>query len=82
MHLRIQCRRSRVMAPVKPMGVGDPNESTARGVTGFHQEYNQEKPTAADLNPDAVTEASVLPKPAAKAPAVAKAPRTAKRTKK
>jgi hypothetical protein len=52
------------MAQVKPMGVGDPNESTARGVTGFYQEYNQEPPVAADLNPDAVTAASVLPQSA------------------
>lgn len=65
------------MAPVKPMG-------TNSGV-GFPQAYNQEPPKPTDLNPDAVTDGSVLPKPAVvrtakapKAPRVAKAPKPAK----
>jgi hypothetical protein len=36
---------------------------TKPGVTGFVQEYNQEGPKTSDLNPDVVTEDSVLPKP-------------------
>ena len=74
------------MAATKPMGVGDPNESSARGVTGFHQEYNQDPGPRQDLNPDAVTDASVLPKPlkaeAPKVAKVAKAPRVRKTTTK
>ena len=48
------------MAPVKPMGT-DRNEKTKPGQTGFHQEYNQDPGPRQDLNPDAVTEDSVLP---------------------
>lgn len=60
------------MAPVKPMGTeGNP----LRQGIGFPQKYNQEAPPAADLNPAAVTDQSVLPKPrAVSAPKVAKAP--------
>jgi hypothetical protein len=32
-------------------------------VTGFEQDYNQEPGPVQDLNPDAVTEDSVLPTP-------------------
>lgn len=38
---------------------------TKPGVTGFYQEYNQEPGPRQDLNPDAVTADSVLPKPVA-----------------
>jgi hypothetical protein len=41
----------------------DQNPKTRPGVTGFEQEYNQEPPPSQDLNPDAVTEDSVLPTP-------------------
>lgn len=53
------------MAPVKPMGIEhrDRNPKTKPGVTGFVQEYNQDPGPRQDLNPDAVTEDSVLPKP-------------------
>ena len=57
------------MAPVKPMGAErnqkrvDSNPKTRPGVTGFEQEYNEEPPPSQDLNPDAVTEDSVLPEP-------------------
>ena len=72
------------MAPVKPMGVEQPK--TKPGVTGFYQEYNQDPGPRQDLNPDVVTDASVLPKPLPEAkPAatrasgrVAKAAKTAK----
>jgi hypothetical protein len=50
------------MAPVKPMGTGR-NPKTRAGVTGFPQEYNQDPGPTQDLNPDAVTEDSVLPTP-------------------
>jgi hypothetical protein len=46
------------------MGVSqrrDSNPKTRPGVTGFEQDYNEEPPPAQDLNPDAVTEDSVLP---------------------
>jgi hypothetical protein len=58
------------MAPVKPTGTDQPK--TKPGVTGFHQEYNQAPSPVNDLNPDVVTDASVLPKPQA-APAKASA---------
>lgn len=66
------------MAPVKPMGTEhrDSNPKTKPGVTGFVQEYNQDPGPRQDLNPDAVTEDSVLPEPQ-KTPA---APRAAKPT--
>lgn len=51
------------MAPVKPMGIADKHPQTRSGVTGFVQEYNQEGPKTSDLNPDVVTENSVLPTP-------------------
>jgi hypothetical protein len=54
------------MAPVKPMGVSqrrDSNPKTRPGVTGFEQDYNEEAPKTSDLNPDAVSEDSVLPPP-------------------
>lgn len=54
------------MAPVKPMGVENlsgRNPKTKPGVTGFHQEYNQDPGPRQDLNPDAVADPSVLPKP-------------------
>lgn len=72
------------MAPVKPMGVGDPNESTARGVTGFHQQYNQESSPVQELNPDAVVKPADAPKPAKAAVAapVAKPASVRKSTKK
>jgi hypothetical protein len=75
------------MAPVKPMGVEhhDSNPKTKPGVTGFVQEYNQEPGPQSDLNPDVVSDASVLPKPARTTEAaVAKtsAPRVSKRSKK
>lgn len=65
------------MAPVKPMGT-DRNTKTKPGVTGFQQEYNQDPGPRQDLNPDAVTEDSVLP-PAQQAPAQ---PARAKRARK
>lgn len=50
------------------------------GVTGFYQEYNQEPGPRQDLNPDVVTDDSVLPEPlkahAVKSPA--KAPKAKK----
>lgn len=56
------------MALVKPMGIDqkrvDRNPKTKPGVTGFEQDYNEEPPPTQDLNPDAVTEDSVLPTPA------------------
>lgn len=66
------------MAPVKPMGT-DSNPKTRQGVTGFEQEYNQEPGPRQDLNPDAVTDGSVLPKPLTPAPATK--PRAAKTAK-
>ena len=70
------------MAPVKPMGT-DKNSKTKPGQTGFPQEYNQDPGPRQDLNPDAVTEDSVLP-PAQDTRRVAtpKAPRARKSTKK
>jgi hypothetical protein len=64
------------------MGVGQ-QPKTRPGVTGFVQEYNQEGPKTSDLNPDVVTDSSVLPTPLAppkspKAARVAK-PRKSKR---
>jgi hypothetical protein len=49
------------------------------GVTGFYQEYNQEPGPRQDLNPDVVTDDSVLPEPL-KAPvkSPAKAPKAKK----
>ena len=66
------------MAPVKPMAADDrsrrdSNPKTRPGVTGFEQEYNQEEPPRQDLNPDAVSDASVLPP--AQAGRAAKAPK-------
>lgn len=51
------------MAPVKPMGTerADRNPKTKPGATGFSQDYNQDPGPRQDLNPDAVTEDSVLP---------------------
>jgi hypothetical protein len=66
------------------MGVSqrrDSNPKTRPGVTGFEQDYNEEPPPAQDLNPDAVTEDSVLPTPQTRA-AGEKAPRAAKRGRK
>lgn len=66
------------MAPVKPLGVSQP------GVTGFYQEYNQEPGPRQDLNPDVVTDDSVLPKPLPvkdAAPKAVKAPKAAKAKK-
>jgi hypothetical protein len=52
------------MAAVKPMGTRtDRNPKTRPGVTGFEQDYNEEPPPSQELNPDAVTEDSVLPEP-------------------
>ncbi len=64
------------MAPVK-------QPTTKPGVTGFYQEYNQEPGPRQDLNPDVVTEDSVLPAPvktqSVKAPAkTGKAPKAKK----
>lgn len=71
------------MAPVKPLGVNDArrdsNTKTKPGVTGFVQEYNQEPGARQDLNPDAVTDDSILPEPVEPAEA---APKTSKRAKK
>lgn len=50
------------MAPVKPIGT-DKNPKARSGVTGFPQDYNEEPGPVQDLNPDAVTEDSVLPTP-------------------
>lgn len=50
------------MAPAKTMGA-DRNPNTKPGVTGFVQEYNQEPGARQDLNPDVVTDNSVLPEP-------------------
>jgi hypothetical protein len=41
----------------------DSNPKTRDGVTGFEQDYNEEPTPAQDLNPDAVTDDSVLPEP-------------------
>jgi hypothetical protein len=49
------------------MGINAPK--TKPGVTGFVQEYNQEAPKTSDLNPDVVTEDSVLPPTAEQLPA-------------
>jgi hypothetical protein len=57
------------------------NPKTKPGVTGFVQEYNQEGPKASDLNPDVVTESSVLPKPRS-ATAPAKGTKRGRRSKK
>lgn len=78
------------MAPVKPMGVDqksrvDSNPKTKPGVTGFVQEYNEEEPKPSDLNPDAVTEDSVLPTPRAARTSTStptRTPRAAKAAKK
>jgi hypothetical protein len=51
------------MAPVKPMGIADKHPKTRPGVTGFVQKYNEEAPKPSDLNPDVVTDDSVLPTP-------------------
>ena len=50
------------MAPTKAIGA-DSNPKTKPGVTGFVQDYNQEPGARQDLNPDAVTDDSVLPEP-------------------
>ena len=72
------------MAPVKPMGLEhhDKNPKTKPGVTGFQQEYNQDPGPRQDLNPDAVTEDSVLPKPLKASESVAAAPKRARKAKK
>jgi hypothetical protein len=41
----------------------DSNPKTRPGVTGFVQDYNEEPGPSQELNPDAVTEDSVLPEP-------------------
>jgi hypothetical protein len=51
------------MAPVKPMGTDRNPKGSKPGVTGFVQDYNEEPPPSQDLNPDAVTDDSVLPTP-------------------
>jgi hypothetical protein len=56
------------MAPVKPMGVNTPPKGSKPGVTGFVQDYNDTPSPSQDLNPDAVTEDSVLPPRQANAP--------------
>lgn len=62
------------MAPVKPMGIG--NAKTKPGVTGFVQDYNQDPGIRQDLNPDAVSDDSVLPTPLkSTTPAKARKPR-------
>jgi hypothetical protein len=59
----------------------DKTPKTRPGVTGFVQEYNQEPGPRQDLNPDVVTEDSVLPEPLRpKVPA--KAPRKVAGTRK
>lgn len=71
------------MAPVKPMGTterADRNTKTKPGATGFPQEYNQEPAPAQDLNPDAVTDDSVLP--ARQTRAAADTPARARRARK
>jgi hypothetical protein len=69
------------MAPVKPMGTRtDRNPKTRPGVTGFEQDYNEEPPPSQELNPDAVTEDSVLPEPSR--PKASAAKTTAKTAKK
>lgn len=52
------------------------------GVTGFYQEYNQEPGPRQDLNPDAVTDDSVLPEPLKTEPAPRVRSVAAKTTKK
>jgi hypothetical protein len=42
---------------------------TKPGVTGFVQDYNQEPGARQDLNPDVVTDESVLPEPLETKPA-------------
>lgn len=71
------------MAPVKPMGTErtERNTKTKPGATGFPQEYNQEPPPTQDLNPDAVTDDSVLP-PAQQTRAAADKTTRAKRSRK
>lgn len=41
----------------------DSNPLTRDGVTGFEQDYNEEPGPRQDLNPDAVSDDSVLPEP-------------------
>ena len=69
------------MAPVKPMGT-DRNPKTTPGATGFPQDYNEDPGPRQDLNPDAVTEDSVLPQPLKARADAPKARKTSKRTKK
>jgi hypothetical protein len=69
------------MAPAKPMGIADKNPKTRPGVTGFVQEYNQEGPKTSDLNPDVVTDDSVIPAPH-RAAAPEKGARRGRRSKK
>ena len=52
------------MAPAK--SDRDKYPQTRPGVTGFVQEYNETPPQPSDLNPDVVTEDSVLPTPQAR----------------
>lgn len=59
----------------------DRNPKTKPGVTGFVQEYNQDPGPTQDLNPDAVTEDSVLPEPQqTRAENAPKATRSSKRS--
>jgi hypothetical protein len=41
----------------------DSNPKTKPGATGFVQDYNEDPGPRQDLNPDAVTDDSVLPEP-------------------
>lgn len=62
----------------KPAGA-DRNPKTRPGVTGFEQDYNEEPGPRQDLNPDAVTDDSVLPDPVK--PRDAEKPKARKRAK-
>lgn len=57
----------------------DRNPKTKPGVTGFVQDYNDQPPPTQDLNPDAVTEDSVLPPPQS-AQKASEAPTKARKT--
>lgn len=54
----------------------DRNPKSKPGVTGFVQDYNDEPAPTQDLNPDAVTEDSVLPEPQTRAAAKPAKPAT------
>jgi hypothetical protein len=58
----------------------DRNPKTKPGVTGFVQDYNEEPGPQQDLNPDAVTEDSILPEPLEPADDSAPRTRTARRS--